>query len=145
MMNDDYNRAPQVPQGRKPFTPNRYGNSSGYNYGYNSQNQGGYNNGQQHPRRRSDRFKRESLNVNDKISRQNDIIIRLLKEIRDRLPPPPAVTTESVEPPPPQEQNVREQQPEMLLAQNQPQESTPTVFVKHAPEEDGSEPDPNNA
>jgi len=89
-MNDDFNRAPQTPQSRKPFTPNRYNNPGGYNYNYN-QNQGGFN-GQQHPRRRTDRFKRETLNSNDKIARQNDIIIRLLKEIRDRLPPPPVST-----------------------------------------------------
>jgi hypothetical protein len=149
MMNEDFNRAPQAPQARKPFTPNRYSNSGGYNYSYNNQsqnqNQGGYNGGQQHPRRRTDRFKRESLNVNDKIAHQNDIIIRLLKEIRDRLPPPPAVATEGGEPGLPQEQNAGEQQPEMLLAQNGPQESVPEVSAEHAPEEDDSEPDPNNA
>lgn len=87
MNNDDFNRAPQIQQSRKPFSPNRYGNSGGgFNSSYNQNNSFG---GQQHPRRRTDRFKRESLNTNDKISRQNDIIIRLLKEIRDRLPPPP--------------------------------------------------------
>jgi hypothetical protein len=43
--------------------------------------------GNQHPRRRNDRFRRESLNHSDKIVKQNDTIIRLLKEIRDRLPP----------------------------------------------------------
>jgi hypothetical protein len=149
MMNEDFNRAPQAaPQGRKPFSPNRYSNSGGYNYGYNnqnqSQNQGGYN-GQQHPRRRTDRFKRESLNVNDKIAHQNDIIIRLLKEIRDRLPPPPTVTTEDVEPGLPQEQNVREQQPDTLLAQNESREGAPEAMAEHAQEEDDSEPDPNNA
>jgi hypothetical protein len=144
MMNDDFNRAPQAPQNRKPYVPNRYGNSGGYNYGYNSQNQGGYNNGQQHPRRRTDRFKRESINMNDKITRQNDIIIRLLKEIRDRLPPPPSVTTDGAEPLMHQEQTPREQQPEMLLAQNEPQESIPEALIEHAPEEDDSEPDPHN-
>jgi hypothetical protein len=146
MMNEDFNRAPQAPQGRKPFAPNRYSNSGGYNYGYNNQNQnqGGYN-GQQHPRRRTDRFKRESLNVNDKISHQNDIIIRLLKEIRDRLPPPATVTTEGVESGQPQEQNAKEQQPEMLPAQNEPQEGAPEALDGRTPEEDDSEPDPNNA
>jgi hypothetical protein len=56
---------------------------------YNYSPQSGYNgNTQMHPRRRNDRFRRESLNSNERIIRQNDIIIRLLKEIRDRLPEP---------------------------------------------------------
>ncbi|MBN1131358.1 MAG: hypothetical protein JXA71_20395 [Chitinispirillaceae bacterium] len=95
MNNDDFNRAPQMQQGRKPFTPNRYGNSGGgYNYNNYSNQNSGFS-GPQHPRRRADRFKRESLNVNDKIARQNDVIIKLLKEIRDRLPPPPPVSNET--------------------------------------------------
>lgn len=32
---------------------------------------------------------RNNFNSNDRLIKQNDIIIRLLKEIRDRLPPPP--------------------------------------------------------
>jgi hypothetical protein len=95
MNNDDFNRAPapQMQPSRKPYTPNRFGNTGP---GYNSYNQNSsFNNGQQHPRRRVDRFKRESLNSNDKVTRQNDLIIRLLKEIRDRLPPPPVSVIES--------------------------------------------------
>ncbi len=54
---------------------------------YNYSPQTGYNgNTQMHPRRRIDRYRREAPNINDRIIRQNDIIIRLLKEIRDRLP-----------------------------------------------------------
>ncbi|MBN2036805.1 MAG: hypothetical protein JW768_08700 [Chitinispirillaceae bacterium] len=88
MSNDDFNRGNQIQQGRKPYQPNRYNAGANYNYTY------GYNpnqnfNGQQHPRRRADRYKRESLNFNDRLSKQNDMIIRLLKEIRDRLPPSP--------------------------------------------------------
>jgi hypothetical protein len=94
MNNDDFNRGPQTQPSRKPFSPNRYGNSGGgFNYNYNQSNS--FNGQQQHPRRRTDRFKRESLNTNDKIFRQNDIIIRLLKEIRDRLPPPPPGATDT--------------------------------------------------
>jgi hypothetical protein len=56
---------------------------------YNYSPQAGYNgNSQMHPRRRNDRYRRESLNSNERAIRQNDIIIRLLKEIRDRLPAP---------------------------------------------------------
>jgi len=71
---------------RKPMGQ-RYGDGGNYspssNYHYNS----GQNSFQhQHPRRRSDRFRRESLNNADRLIKQNDIIIRLLKEIRDRLP-----------------------------------------------------------
>jgi len=53
---------------------------------------------QQNPRRRTDRFKRESINLNDKVVKQNDIIIRLLKDIRDRLPPPSYVQSETAAP-----------------------------------------------
>ena len=70
------------PQKYPEKMPN-YSPSTSYNYGHH----GGYSGMQQHPRRRADRFKRESLNLNDKVVRQNDVIIRLLKEIRDRLPP----------------------------------------------------------
>jgi hypothetical protein len=56
---------------------------------YNYSPQSGYNgNAQMHPRRRTDRFRRDPINPNDRLVRQNDIIIRLLKEIRDRLPEP---------------------------------------------------------
>jgi hypothetical protein len=63
-----------------------YSPSTSYNY---SPGSGNYQSSrdQQHPRRRTDRFKRETLNSNDRLTKQNDIIIRLLKEIRDRLPP----------------------------------------------------------
>jgi hypothetical protein len=97
MSNTD--EAPQglPPQpGRRPattrFQDSRFSSpSTTYNYNSNA----GYNQGngfgsQQHPRRRIDRFKRESINYNDRMIRQNDSIIRLLKEIRDRLPAPPA-------------------------------------------------------
>ena len=77
--------------GRKPSV-HKYGDNKGKNYSpsasYNYQNSQGRGQGQgyqQHPRRRIDRFKRENMNFSDKLVKQNDIIIRLLKEIRDSL------------------------------------------------------------
>ncbi|MBN1128789.1 MAG: hypothetical protein JXA71_07370 [Chitinispirillaceae bacterium] len=92
MTNDDVPRNMPYPQGRKPITPNsRYSSPSpSYNYNYNSNSS--YPS-QQHLRRKMDnRFKRDNRdngNSNERLMRQNDLIIRLLKEIRDRLPPPP--------------------------------------------------------
>jgi hypothetical protein len=74
----------QMGPSKYPEKMPNYSPSTTFNYGQ----QGGYNGMQQHPRRRADRFKRESINLNDKVVKQNDLIIRLLKEIRDRLPPP---------------------------------------------------------
>jgi len=86
---DNRNYSPQKYPEKMP----NYSPSTSYNYGHQGGRQGGgqggYGGMQQHPRRRADRFKRESINLNDKVVKQNDIIIRLLKEIRDRLPPPP--------------------------------------------------------
>lgn len=64
----------------------RYSPSASYNYNNN-------NNGQSrsqspnapHQKRRIERYKRDSGNSNEKIIKQNDIIIRLLKEIRDKI------------------------------------------------------------
>lgn len=95
MNNDDSQRMNmQNPGMRKPMagkypskTPN-YSPSTSFNY----TPQSGYNGNQpMHPRRRVDRFRREPLNTAERTVRQNDIIIRLLKEIRDRLPEPPAL------------------------------------------------------
>jgi hypothetical protein len=91
MMNSDETpRGMPYQQGRKPipskYQDSRYSPSSNYNYNSNSSFPSS-----QHPRRRFDRFKRDATgnnNNNDRLMRQNDLIIRLLKEIRDRLPPP---------------------------------------------------------
>lgn len=108
--NDEVPRAVPPQPGRRPaptrLQDSRFSSpSSTYNYnstaGYN---QGNGFSGQQHPRRRIDRFKRESINYNDRMIRQNDSIIRLLKEIRDRLPAPPASTAVTSEP----DQNTQE-------------------------------------
>ena len=78
---------------RKPMSQNfngrggNYSPSASYNYSPGSGSHQQPSHHSHHPRRRSDRFKRESINYTDRIAKQNDVIIRLLKEIRDRLPP----------------------------------------------------------
>lgn len=57
-----------------------YSPSVSYNY-----NPGGTQTNQQHPRRRTDRYKRDMHNFNDRIVKQNNTIIKLLKEISDKL------------------------------------------------------------
>lgn len=66
----------------------RYSPSTSYNYNQNGHMRGQGQSYQQHPRRRIDRYKRESIGSSDRLVKQNDIIIKLLKEIRDRLPKP---------------------------------------------------------
>jgi hypothetical protein len=76
----------------------RYDNNANYSpstsFRRNNSGTGSYQGHNQQPRRRTDRFKRESLNHTDKLLRQNDIIISLLREIRDRLPPNPDIQQE---------------------------------------------------
>lgn len=78
------------PMGQKYGDANQgtYSPSSNYNYSQNGHGRNQGQNYQQPIRRRSDRFKKDYPNNNEKLLRQNDIIIRLLKEIRDRLPEP---------------------------------------------------------
>lgn len=73
---------------RKSHSKPNYSPSASFNYnGGNYQNQSA-----QSPssRRRPDRNGKRHVNnnQNDRLVKQNDIIIRLLKEIRDRLPEP---------------------------------------------------------
>ena len=91
MNNDDSQRGNTANSGSRnmgtPKYPEKmpnYSPSTAFNYSPGT----GINGGQQHPRHRNDRFKRESPGQSDRIFKQNDIIIRLLKEIRDRLPAP---------------------------------------------------------
>jgi hypothetical protein len=91
MNNDDSQRAGMGNPGNRKMGPPKYPEkmpnyspSTSYNYSPAT----GFNGGQQHPRRRNDHFKRDTSNMSDRIAKQNDIIIRVLKEIRDRLPPP---------------------------------------------------------
>jgi hypothetical protein len=95
MSNEEVPRGVPPQPGRRSaptrFQDSRFNSpSSTYNFNTNAGYQGNGFGGQQHPRRRIDRFKRETINYNDRMIRQNDSIIRLLKEIRDRLPAPPA-------------------------------------------------------
>ena len=61
---------------------NRYSPSASYNYNGQSRGNTAYQQS-----RRKERYKKESggSGVNDKLIKQNDTIIRLLKEIRDRI------------------------------------------------------------
>ena len=83
MYHDDSQRGTNNSFSRKPMSQkfNDKNNFNGNNaYGYT--NNANYN-GQQ--RRRPDRQKPSG---NDRLIKQNDLIIKLLKEIRDRLPEP---------------------------------------------------------
>jgi hypothetical protein len=103
MNNDDSQRMnAQNPGMRKPMSSAKYPEkstnyspSTSYNYSPQTGHTGGQ--AQMHPRRRIENFRRETPNASDRILRQNDIIIRLLKEIRDRLPEPPAVNREDAD------------------------------------------------
>lgn len=108
MNGDEMSRGMMNQQNRKPNLPKHsYSPSSnyGFNYsnGYNSGNNSGYNSQQQqHQRRRPDhRFKNGSnghhSNYNERLVKQNDLIIKLLKEIRDRLPAPPIDSTNAAD------------------------------------------------
>jgi hypothetical protein len=107
MNNEDAPRGTPYQQGRRPYPSkyqdnnrygsnenryntgeNRYGSNSNYNAnGYNKSSNAGYNAGQ-HQHKKIDRFRRDPVNYTEKLMKQNDLIIKLLKEIRDRLPAP---------------------------------------------------------
>ena len=100
MSSDDSVRSMHYSQNRKPgmSKPQGYSPSMNYNYNGNQAQHGNHGNhgnsnfsNQQHQRRKPGQFKRDNHNSNDRLVKQNDIIIRILKEIRDRLPAPPAV------------------------------------------------------
>jgi hypothetical protein len=78
-----------------PSSNYNYSSGNSYNSGNNSNYNGQHSQSHHQQRRRPDNnntrsFKPHHNNNNDRIIKQNDIIIRLLKEIRDRLPAPPA-------------------------------------------------------
>ncbi|MBD3315206.1 MAG: hypothetical protein GF344_05420 [Chitinivibrionales bacterium] len=85
---------PNSPSFKDNKSPN-YSPSASYNYNpsgqvnYQTPQQNNQNQHQpQHSRRRNDRHKKENSTMTDRLAKQNDVIIRLLKEIRDRLPQP---------------------------------------------------------
>jgi hypothetical protein len=67
------------------------GGTGGYRGGYTNNRTGGYTNNRTGGYNRNNQT-RDSGGSSDRVIRQNDVIIKLLKEIRDRLPPPPAGT-----------------------------------------------------
>lgn len=113
-MNGDEMSRGMNQQSRRSSPPNKYGEKPSYspstsfgpknnsNHSYNSYNSGNsanYNGQQGQGQRRrppENRFKAggggggHHTNSSDRLVKQNDIIIALLKEIRDRLPAPPA-------------------------------------------------------
>lgn len=102
MNGDDMQRGGGSPSGNRMGMMHKYGDNKGPNYSpsasynYNNRNSGGYQQ-QQQVRRRNDRYRRNVYNFNDKIVKQNDLIIRLLKEIRDRLPEPQVIHEKATE------------------------------------------------
>ncbi|MBN1307624.1 MAG: hypothetical protein JXA18_06895 [Chitinispirillaceae bacterium] len=107
MNNDESSRNMHYSSSRKPIPPKNhvYSPSTNYNYNGNQSQHGNHGNfgnqnfNNQHPqRRKSNQFKRDGHGLNERLAKQNDVIIRLLKEIRDRLPAPAVVPVESTEP-----------------------------------------------
>ena len=70
---------------RKAFADKSPNYSPSASYNYNPAGMHGQGGGQQHPRRRTDRFKRETVGGMERILKQNEMMIRLLREIRDLL------------------------------------------------------------
>jgi hypothetical protein len=70
---------------RENYSPSTtYGHGQGRGQGVQHRDRDSGN--EQSPRRRVDRYRREVFSINEKLLKQNDTIIQLLKEIRDRLP-----------------------------------------------------------
>ena len=128
MNSDESSRNMHYSSNRKSIQPKNQGYSPSTNYNYNGNqsqhgNHGNFGNpnyGNPHPQRRKpNQFKRDNHWVSDRLAKQNDVIIRLLKEIRDRLPTLPVVpVVESAE----QNQVHVEEAPAPL--QEMPQETT---------------------
>lgn len=90
LMSSDESRGNYINPNRKS-SPKSHGyspsSSFNFNYGNSSQYNGNHQSSQQHHPRKRPGFKGNS-NRDDRLIKQNDTIIRLLKEIRDRLPVP---------------------------------------------------------
>lgn len=90
MNNDDSRGNYNSYQHRKPNPhKNSYSPSANY-YGNNGYNNQQHSQNSQHPQQQQRRRppNKGNFNNNDRLIKQNDIIISLLKEIRDRLPAP---------------------------------------------------------
>jgi hypothetical protein len=121
---------------------NRYGQNSNYSsYGYNKGSNPSYSAGQQHPHKKIDRFHREPVNYSEKLVKQNDLIIKLLKEIRDRLPPSAVSETPEIENGA-MNQNAR---PEALESIAAPQDESAAVAPEEAADQDEIGDSPGNS
>ena len=94
--NSDYS-APSTPSygsgGGYNSRPRQHeGGTGGYRGGYTNNRTGGYTNNRTGGYNRNNQTRDNGGASSDRAIRQNDVIIKLLKEIRDRLPPPPAGT-----------------------------------------------------
>jgi hypothetical protein len=89
-VNRPHNYVPRKQTGSKYSDNQNYSPSVSYNYAPNSQQNRGQNQNYQQPMNRRYR-NNQTVNCYDRIIKQNDIIIKLLKDIRDRLPEPPIV------------------------------------------------------
>jgi len=107
MQGDDMQKPGMYNQGhgmRRPMygdNKQNYGQNYGQNQNYSPSMNYNYNPGmgghQMHPRRRSDRFKREVLGAAERIIRQNHLIINLLKDISFKLGASPQQPAEPVD------------------------------------------------
>jgi hypothetical protein len=121
---------------------NRYGQNSNYSsFGYNKGTNPSYSAGQQHAHKKIDRFHREPVNYSEKLVKQNDLIIKLLKEIRDRLPAPPVSETPEAESGA-MNQNARTDEPESMAA---PQNEIAAVTPEDAADQDEVGDSPGNS
>ena len=90
MLKDDVTRVMHNNMNRKT-SPQRYSEkvyspSVDYNLNQGNHNNSNHNNGQPYSRRRNNsRPKKNGYNFNERFVKQNDIIIKLLKEIRDHM------------------------------------------------------------
>ncbi|MBD3322202.1 MAG: hypothetical protein GF350_13975 [Chitinivibrionales bacterium] len=76
-------------QNYSPSTSYNYNPGSGHrDHSHNHNHNHSSHSQQHHPRRRGDRFKREMMQMAEKMIKQNNAVIKLLNDIRDRLPEP---------------------------------------------------------
>ncbi len=157
MNNEDVPRGTPYQQGRRPYPSkyqdnrygsnenryntgdNRYGSNPNYNaYGYNKNTNPGFSTGQ-YQHKKIDRFRRDPVNYTEKLVRQNDLIIRLLKEIRDRLPAP--ATIPGAEP----EAAILNNRFEEADQAELPQEEAPSPSGEEATDQDVADASPGNS
>jgi hypothetical protein len=83
MMGDDMQRGNDIGNRKRSYETNgNYSPSASYKY---SPGNSSFQQSPQQQRRRGERFKKTGGDLSEKIVKQNDQIIKLLREIRDRL------------------------------------------------------------